>query len=254
MKLRGIDISEMQGKVDYSKLKGKVDFVIFRLGYGQNFKYQDDAQVQNNFTGCEKSGIPYGVYLYSYAVNEAMAKSEANHALRLLKGHKPTLPVFYDLEEKRQTQLPKKSILIMAKAFEAAITKAGYTYGTYANLNWFDNYLTDPWFNKHPIWIAQYNNKCQYKKHYDIWQYTSKGRVDGINGDVDMNYWYKDMTVKGDVDGDGVVTAKDARSALRYSAKLENLTDEQKKRADIDGDGKVTAKDARDILKRSGNK
>lgn len=275
--LKGIDISEMQGRIDYSKVKKQVGFIIFRLGFGGDYTNQDDSQVQYNFTNCEKLGIPYGVYLYSYANTIEKAKSESAHALRLLKGHKPTYPVFLDLEESRIANCGKAKILEIAKTFCNAIEKAGYKYGTYANLNWFENYLTDPWYNTKPIWIAQYYSKCEYNKHYDIWQYSSTGRVNGISGNVDMNYMYVKEDLLGDVDGDGRITAKDARLALRASANLVKLTAEQKKRADIDGDGKrpassiafgdtqsadflpgdidadrkITAKDARAILRIS---
>ena len=88
---KGIDVSYANGKIDWSVMKNHVDWVIFRVGYGSNYASQDDAQFENNIKGCEKYGIPYGVYLYSYADTVEKAKSEAEHCIRLLKG------LFYSL-------------------------------------------------------------------------------------------------------------------------------------------------------------
>lgn len=245
--LKGIDVSYANGKIDWSKAKDEINFVIIRCGFGGDYKSQDDAQWLNNVTACEKYGIPYGVYLYSYATTITKVKSEAAHVIRLLKGHKPDMPVFFDLEETRIANLGKTIILELAKVFCEEITKAGYLYGTYANKNWFSNYLTDKWYDKHPKWLAQYSSKVTYKGTYDIWQYTDKGSISGIKGGVDMNYCYTSF-VSGDVNNDGKVTAEDARKILRTSAKLETLAGQALKNADVDGDKKVTAADGRYAL------
>lgn len=247
---KGIDVSAHQGKIDWSKAKKHVDFVIIRCGYGGNYTNQDDKQWKNNIEACEKYGIPYGVYLYSYATTVEKAKSEADHVIRLLKGHRPDMPVFYDMEENTIAIQGKAKILSFAKAFCEKITAAGYLYGTYANKNWFENYMTNVWYDKYPKWLAQYNSKVTYNGIYDIWQYSSRGNVSGISGYVDMNYSYTSY-LKGDVDGDGDVDAADARKAIRASAKLEKLTDAQKNAADMNNDGNVTAADAQSILQKS---
>jgi len=245
---KGIDISFAQGNVDFSKLKGAVDFVIIRCGYGGNYTSQDDTYWTKNVAGCEKYGIPYGVYLYSYATTLEKAKSEAKHALRLLKGHKPAYPVFLDLEESRISALGNSTILPIAKAFCAEIEKAGYQYGTYANKNWFSNYLTDKWYDGKVKWLAQYNSSVTYKGDYDIWQYSDSGKVSGINGKVDMNFCYLSFE-KGDMDGDGKVSTSDARKILRIAAGLEKADGQAAENADVDGDGKITAADARKALR-----
>ncbi|MBR5496919.1 MAG: glycosyl hydrolase family 25 [Clostridia bacterium] len=250
VQLKGIDVSSFQGKIDWEKAKDEIDFAVIRCGFGGDYESQDDVQWKNNIAACEKYEIPYGVYLYSYATTAEKARSEAAHVLRLLKGYRPELPVFYDLEESRISALGNRKILEIAKVFCDVITNAGYLYGTYANKNWFSNYLTDKWYDNYPKWIAQYNSSVTYKGTYDIWQYTDKGTVSGIKGSVDMNIAYVSF-LRGDVNSDGKITAADARLALRFSAGLENLTQTQQYTADMNDDSKVTAADAREILQKS---
>lgn len=247
---KGIDVSYANGKIDWSKMKNNVDWAILRCGYGGDYSNQDDAQWKNNVAGCEKYGVPYGVYLYSYATTVEKAKSEAAHVIRLLKGHNPDMPVFYDLEESRISSLGKAKMLEIAKAFCSEITKAGYLYGTYSSKSWFTNYLTDKWYDNYPKWVAQYYSSCTYTGTYDIWQYSSTGKFSGYSCNFDMNYGYTSFK-KGDVNGDNKVTATDARTALRASAGLEKLNNVQEHNADMNNDGKVTAADAREILKES---
>ena len=99
---QGIDVSYRQGDIDWEKVKnsGQVDFAIIRCGFGMNETKQDDSKWKYNSSECERLGIPYGVYLYSYADTVAKAKSEANHVIRLIKGKKLSYPIYYDMEEK----------------------------------------------------------------------------------------------------------------------------------------------------------
>ena len=190
---KGIDVSAWQGNIDWTKVKKDgIQFAILRCGYGMNLKEQDDSMFGQNADECERFGIPYGVYLYSYATDAKSAKSEAEHVLRLLKGRKPEYPVYLDLEDSTVSAIGNKRILEVAKTFVKNIEDAGYTAGIYANLDWWENYLTYPWYDKVERWVAQYYKECQYKGKYGIWQYASTGSVDGIKGHVDMNYAYVD--------------------------------------------------------------
>lgn len=193
--LKGIDISKWQGTIDWAKVKDNgIDFAILRAGYGGNNTAYDDKYYEKNAAGCEKVGMPYGVYLFSYADSVADAISEADHVIRLVKGKKLSYPVFYDLEDAKTTgKCSNALILEIAKAFTEKVEAAGYTVGIYANKSWNTTKLTDKWYDTKPRWIAQYNSKCTYEGKYDIWQYTSSGKVDGINGNVDMNYCYTDF-------------------------------------------------------------
>ena len=248
----GIDVSYAQGRIDWTKLKGKIDFAIIRCGFGGDYTNQDDSQWLNNVRGCKENGIPFGVYLYSYANTVEKAKSEAEHVLRLIKNVDFDMPVFFDLEEEQIRRLGKAKILEIAKTFCEIIEKAGYTYGTYSNKTWFTNYLTDEWYDTKVKWLAQYYKEVTYKGEYDIWQYTYTGKVPGINGNVDMNFCYISV-LEGDVNHDGKVTAADARSILRIAAKLESADGQTADNADVNDDGVVTAEDARlALLKAAG--
>jgi GH25 family lysozyme M1 (1,4-beta-N-acetylmuramidase) len=191
---KGIDVSAHQGKIDWQKVKSAgIDYAILRCGFGSDIASQDDSQFARNMAECERVGMPFGVYLYSYANSVEKAKSEAQHVLRLIKGHKLQYPVYYDLEDSGTTgKCSKALILEMAKAFVNTLESKGYWVGIYANTYWNNAYLTDSWYDSKARWVAQYNSKCTYKGEYGMWQYSSKGKVNGIQGNVDMNYCYVD--------------------------------------------------------------
>ena len=97
---KGVDISSVNGDVDIQKIKDAgYDFVMIRCGFGSDIKSQDDSQFENYVRQCEKIGMPWGTYLYSYALNTDEAKSEAEHVIRLLKNKKPSFPVAFDMED-----------------------------------------------------------------------------------------------------------------------------------------------------------
>lgn len=197
---KGIDVSVHNGTIDWEKVKADgIDFAILRCGYGQNITSQDDKQWLRNVSECERLGIPYGVYLYSYATSPYGdgsttngASGEADHVLRLLEGHSPTYPVYYDLEEDTMARpLYVKVLANMATVFCDKIAAAGYTPGVYANTSWHNNYLTDPVFDNWDRWVAQYNYRCTFTGTYQLWQCTSSGAVNGITGNegrVDLNF------------------------------------------------------------------
>lgn len=185
----GIDVSVHNGSIDWSKAKKSgVDYAIIRCGYGMNQTDQDDSQWKNNVEGCIKNGIPFGVYIYSYADSVERAKSEAEHVLRLVKGYHMDYPVYYDLEEKSvRDKLSTTQIADIAEVFCDKIENAGYNVAIYANKDWFSNYLTDERFSKWDRWVAQYNTSCTYEGKYTMWQCSSSGIVNGIGGQVDLN-------------------------------------------------------------------
>lgn len=182
----GIDVSEWNGVIDWETVKSSgIDYAMIRCGWGMDEKSQDDKYWLRNVEECERLGIPYGVYLYSYATNTERALSEAKHVLRLIDGYDPSYPIYFDMEDKSTigSDLPA-----IAKTFCDTISRAGYPVGVYANLNWWNNYLTDECFSQWYKWVAQYNTSCDYTGKYEMWQYTSSGSVPGIEGRVDMNY------------------------------------------------------------------
>lgn len=193
MKKFGIDVSEWQGTIDWGKVKAAgVEFALLRCGYGSDRSANDDGTFERNATECARLGIPFGVYLYSYAQDASGAASEAEHVLRLLKGLKPEYPIYYDLEDSSVANLGRAQILANSKKFVDTLEAAGYWVGIYANLNWWENYLTDAWYDIKARWVAQYNSECEYTGEYGIWQYTSSGSVAGVSGKVDCNYCYLD--------------------------------------------------------------
>lgn len=195
MERKGIDVSTYQGDIDWDKVKkAGIEFAILRCGFGSDFTIQDDDKFLRNVSECERVGMPYGVYIYSYALNPDMAHSEARHVLRMVGKHKPSYPIYYDLEDAKTTgTLSNEAILNIAKAFVADIESAGFWAGIYANLHWHTTKLTDSWYDTKARWVAQWGtNSCTYNKQFKLWQYTSDGKVDGINGRVDMDICYED--------------------------------------------------------------
>lgn len=186
--IKGVDISEHNGSVDFSALKqAGISFVILRCGYGKDFPGQQDTQFEANVKKAETAGMPWGVYHYSYARDAAGGKAEAAHTLRLIGGRKPAYGVWYDMED---SSTIGGDLAGAAKAFCSAVQAAGLYAGVYANLNWWNNYLTSPVFDRFDRWCAQYNSTCGLKKPYGIWQFTDKLMIGGKA--FDGNWAYKD--------------------------------------------------------------
>lgn len=190
-----IDVSEHNGVIDWNQVKGHIDGAIIRCGFGMDQADQDDKQWARNVAECERLGIPFGVYLYSYATNADRARSEAQHVLRLIKGHKLSYPVYYDLEDKTI----EGAAVANAKVFGDIIEAAGYWCGVYYNPDW-NNRIIKNQLNRFTIWGAAYgSNNGQAQENYkpnfgeDIWQYTSVGKIPGISGNVDLNKCYRDF-------------------------------------------------------------
>lgn len=191
-----IDVSEHQGKIDWDKVKKHIDGAIIRTGYGDDDQSQDDKYWKRNVSEAERLGIPYGIYHYSYAANQTQIQSEINHVLRLLKGHNPVIGVFIDLEEPGLQYMAETT----ATMFCEQIRKAGYKDGIYCGMyysgtipNVVQRLNTQWWIPSYPPeWKDNGTVQTEYKPKYDCvgWQYSSKGHVDGINTDLDMNQWY----------------------------------------------------------------
>lgn len=213
---KGIDVSHHQGTVDWKKAKEDgVEFAIIHCGFGMNQTKQDDAQWLNNVKGCEENNIPYGVYLYSYANTVEKAQSEAEHVLRLIKGHTLTYPVYYDIEEKTVlNKLTAEQLGKIAATFVNKVKAEGYQTGIYSNKSNFETFLTDSQFSQWNKWVAQYNSpSCTYKGTYQIWQAADTGTIDGVNGAVDIDFAMK--TTSSSDNNPGTSTEKPATSATK---------------------------------------
>ena len=183
-----IDVSEHNGAIDWRKVKKAGYHAIIRCGYGRNLVKQDDKRFAYNVKECERLGIPYGVYLYSYAKDKDSALSEAAHALRLVQdncGDFLLYPIYFDSEQPG-TQKAARSNAI---AFGDIIEKAGYWCGLYASESWYRNYLQGT--ARFTSWVAKWGSvkpsKC------DMWQMSDKGIVPGIKGAVDTNICYRNF-------------------------------------------------------------
>lgn len=197
MSVKGIDVSEFQGKIDWEKVKKDgIKFAILRCGYGMDFSNQDDVEYERNANECERLGIPYGVYLMSYANTVEKARSEAKHVLRLIEGRKISLGVWYDIEDNGTSgAINKETLTNIINTFCNTIKNAGHRVGVYASLNWLENKIERIIRDNYDIWVAQYYSKCEYEGKYIMWQHTSSGKVNGISTNVDMNILYEDLPV-----------------------------------------------------------
>lgn len=190
----GIDVSQYQGIIDWETVKRYVDFVIIRAGYGQDIPGQDDPLFKRNADECTRLGIPFGVYLYSYAQNETDALSEARHVMRLIKDYKMEYPIYLDLEDARVGRLPNVQIERNARVFADELQRNNYLPGFYANYFWWRTKLTGPLFSRYTRWVARYADELgEDASLFDMWQYSDKGFVGGIDGPVDMNYAFRDF-------------------------------------------------------------
>lgn len=189
MNYKGIDVSYCNGSVNWNIAKNGLDFAILQLGYGSDSTNQDDCQFKRNVSECERLHIPWGAYLYSYAMNESNVYSELNHALRLLKGHHPTYPIFIDLEDAdgykgRNGGIPSARVMTnIAKIFCSGIVKAGYKAGYYCNRDWYYNHLYPTELKQYSFWYARPEVSAPDIK-CDIWQNAfgeNTGRWNGAN-------------------------------------------------------------------------
>lgn len=188
----GIDVSKYQGKVDWQKVKkAGVQFAMIRAGFGR-FPSQKDECFEENYKNATAAGVPVGAYHYSYAKSAADAKEEARVFLSWLAGKQFSYPVAYDIEEKAQADLGKAAVSDIIRAFCEAVEAAGYYVCIYANKFFLDNYVDDDCKKRYDVWVAQWAAKNTYEGSYGMWQYSSTGTVDGIDGRVDLDNAYKD--------------------------------------------------------------
>jgi len=200
---KGIDISDNNGHVDLSKAKAAgYDFVMIRCGYGSDLTNQDDCRFEENVRDAESLGMPWGVYLYSYATNTNEAKSEVEHVKRLLKGKKPTMPITLDVEDsgyyQRHGCYNKSAITSIVKTWIEGIKKAGYYPMLYTGKYWLDSYIDKSVYSAVDLWIACWTRSCLYSgSNLGMWQYGGEtnliesNSIPGI-GVVDKNKCYKD--------------------------------------------------------------
>lgn len=192
-KIIGIDVSEHNGALDWAKIKAAgIGFAIIRSGYGVS---HTDNYFKRNMEGALAQGIPVGVYHFSYALNAAGAKNEAAFVLKLLEPYKDkiNLPVFFDFEYDTVSYAKKQGVTLGKEAFNAhtvafceTIKTAGYTPGTYYNLDYLRKYVDINRVGKYVQWYAQYASTAS-AAGWAIWQYSSSYTIPGCSGRFDVN-------------------------------------------------------------------
>lgn len=194
----GIDVSCYNGKIDWAKVrKAGIKFAIIKV---IRKDLRPDSRFEENWKGCVNNDIAIkGVYNYSYATTVAKAQTDAKKVLEILNGRKTT--VWLDVEDECQMTLKKGKLVEIINAYAKIILNAGCSFGVYTGENEVNNLMKPYGMPKYNMWIARYGKDTgkidnKYKPVVDNmigWQYTSKGRVNGIDGDVDMNVWYHEI-------------------------------------------------------------
>lgn len=193
---KGIDVSEWNGTIDWAKVKAAgIDFAFIRVGgryYGSGGMYGDSTFVKN-IRNAIAAGIKVGVYYFTQAINTEEAIEEAVYTINQIRGYGLSLPVVIDTEatpDGRHNNISVATRTNVIKAFCDKIQSSGYTPMIYGSTSWLNDKLNMNELSNYLVWVAQYYYKCEYEGEYQCWQYTSSGRVNGVNGNVDMNYWY----------------------------------------------------------------
>ncbi|MCL2036157.1 MAG: glycoside hydrolase family 25 protein [Oscillospiraceae bacterium] len=199
--IHGIDISRWNGDINWEEVgRTNIEFAMIRIGFGAfvdsngvHHKTDMDRRFREYIAGAQENGIEVGVYFYSYAQTLDQIIDEAYHLLNMLDEFKITYPIALDMEEPREDYIDNPSE--MADAFLNIIADAGYFPMMYSYKSWLENYLTAEIREKYTVWVAHIEVPATtYKDRYYMWQYTWKGRVSGINGDVDLNIAYRDFS------------------------------------------------------------
>lgn len=199
MAIKGVDVSNHQGSIDWQKVKNSgIDFAIIRAGYGRT---NIDFRFKNNIEGAIRAGLPVGVYWFSYALSGANALEEAKTCVNAIQNYKIILPVFYDFEAasvdyaKRQgVSIDKKDYNNFTRRFCDYVESRGYRGGVYYNLDFKRNWVDMGVVGQYVQWLAYYTTGEQ--RSYDLQQYSNNGKVSGINGSVDLDWLFNEELLK----------------------------------------------------------
>lgn len=254
----GVDISEHNGVVDWNTLAKNVDFAILRIGWIGNNSNAIDKKFIENYNAAKKAGIKLGAYVYMYSKSTSAAKAGAEWVIKQIKGKDFELPIYCDMEDNSISGLSKSVLTNITIAFNDAIKEAGYKVGVYASRYWFDSKLDKSLCSTYHTWIAHYTSGSdKYKGDYEMWQNSSKGKVDGVEGNVDTNYLYENIFTVTNSKPANTQSSNTASKSTAPTYKVGNVytlqTDlkvrrgagtnyAQKKRSELTTDGKRNAK------------
>lgn len=200
--MRGIDIAKWNPVSNYEQVAKQIDFVVLKIINKQN---NEDGLFSTHLNGCRANDIPiYGVYNYSYAETVDKAILDANAVIATLKRHNLKTSVWIDIEENDiAKRIGGAGLAKLLSAYKKTIEDAGYTFGIYTGLSYYNSFVKPYFFERCPYWIARYpisstysikDNPPESKKPSVVdmvaWQYTSKGRLSGISGNVDFDETY----------------------------------------------------------------
>lgn len=194
----GIDVSYHQGDIDWQQVKeGGVEFAMIRIGYRgyETGLLNEDVNARANYQGAKAAGLKVGVYFFSQAIYPSEAIAEALYTLHFIKDWELDMPVVYDWEtvsgDARTEGLDARTITDCTNLFCSIVEKAGYESMVYFNSYQGRNLLHLEELVEYPFWLALYQDRMTYPYKVDMWQYSCTGRVNGIEGDVDLNLWLK---------------------------------------------------------------
>ena len=203
----GIDVSYYNGSIDWNAVKrAGIENVMVRVGYrgyGTSGTLNEDPRFRENIEGALDAGLNVGVYIFSQAITRQEASDEADFIIDRIRNYNITLPVVIDFEYAStgsgmggrlyNANLSVDQATNVCKAFCRIVEEEGYTAMVYANKSMLTDHLSaSELSSRYKIWLANYTTSTSYSGHYDVWQYSSRGNVDGISGSVDCNFWYQE--------------------------------------------------------------
>lgn len=196
MSFKGLDVSEFQGVIDWDQVKAAgYQFAMLRAGYGYG---TEDSQFRRNASECTRTGIPFGVYWFCYAVSPEAAAQEAAGCLNTISGYRLEYPVCYDIEQASAAYMAGEGVTLTASlarqivsSFCNKIESAGYFAMFYTNQSFLNTYLGSSLAQRYAFWYARYTDAFD-GTDCGIWQYSSQGSIPGIGGDVDLDTGFVD--------------------------------------------------------------
>lgn len=190
MSVKGIDVSIWQGDIDWPRVrKAGIQNVMIRASAWLS----EDKKFRAHIEGALAAGLDVGAYHYSYAVNASEAAQEAEYFLNAIRPYRLTLPAAFDFEDQKQMPLSPRESTDIVKTFCDALEKEKYYCVLYTFASWMGSKFIQDEVGRYDKWVAHIEvDKPAYDGAYGIWQYSHRGQVDGISGNVDFNIFYKD--------------------------------------------------------------